>query len=1064
MSVEMRQQTNLVNPRGWRRASLSALTVALCCLCSFMGCDDDAGGGISNDRVADLNIVPDPIVFNAGAVGSEQVRVATLQNNNEGVLRITEITLSNELSALEFELTVDGSPVQSLLPLEIEGYTDRQLTITYRPQNIGVDSGHIIFRSNDRDGREYQLPILSSDGGAELVFPNQTTFTVTPCESSKLQTVSFVNLGTAQVQLSDVRFTPDSSPAFEIQAERIILSDGAVINEGQPGSREIAQGATFEVDVLFTRRGAADAESATLELVYVDAEEETPVYRALLVGAELVPAVEVVPQRVDFGPYDLNVESEIQQIQLINLGATPLNIESISLAINDPAINDQFTLHDVDAPRELGTEASTSFGVSYRPVMSGAHRTSVSVSFGECEGQVSIPLSGRLREPCLQIAPSEVNLGVIAQGQQSAPTTLELLNCGDVDVEVSSVGVEGSSDFMWSWLTPNISLPFTLTPRMTTQLQVSYTNTNLAEGSPDTGTLFVQNDTPETPRLEVPLRVGGGGVPTCDLRVVPERMNFGLVSRGRSVTRELKVLNVGTGACEIRGQEITPLIEIPIPGFDTVKFTLTRPVQGTEVLAGQFLPFEVTYTPDVFNSDIAIYKLSYFDPFTQSPLEATAELSGVAGESNIEVIPGRLDFGQVTAGTCASREERVTVYNTGLVDLCITDIVFEGEGCGEFFVVDRPVADADGCIVVTRNRPADVTLVYEPGALGPDECNLVFISDAADTPELSVPLLGEGVSSGRTVDEFVQTSGQTVDVLFVIDNSGSMGEEQDNLEDNFARFINGAQQFNNDYQIGVVTTDMEDDGDSGRLQGGQGRILRRGPNIEADFGRVVSVGTGGSGTERGLEAARSALSDPLAFDTGVSCQSDSACVAPDTCVEGVCGGYNRGFIREQAALEVIFVSDEDDFSDASLNFYVDFLKNIKGFRNEALFHASAIVGAENGRASSCDGPGGEASAGSRYVEVANRTNGRVFSICSADFGGPLQEIGNRAFGLPIQFFLSRPADQSTLEVAVDGRDRPSGWSYDSPSNSVVFEEASVPQPGDTVRVEYEAQCFPRRNN
>jgi hypothetical protein len=91
-------------------------------------------------------------------------------------------------------------------------------------------------------------------------------------------------------------------------------------------------------------------------------------------------------------------------------------------------------------------------------------------------------------------------------------------------------------------------------------------------------------------------------------------------------------------------------------------------------------------------------------------------------------------------------------------------------------------------------------------------------------------------------------------------------------------------------------------------------------------------------------------------------------------------------------------------------------------------------------------------------------NGRVFSICSADFGGPLQEIGNRAFGLPIQFFLSRPADQSTIEVAVDGRDRPSGWSYDSPSNSVVFEEASVPQPGDTVRVEYEAQCFPRRNN
>ena len=46
----------------------------------------------------------------------------------------------------------------------------------------------------------------------------------------------------------------------------------------------------------------------------------------------------------------------------------------------------------------------------------------------------------------------------------------------------------------------------------------------------------------------------------------------------------------------------------------------------------------------------------------------------MAGESNIEVIPGRLDFGRVTAGQCASREERVTVYNTGLVELCITDM------------------------------------------------------------------------------------------------------------------------------------------------------------------------------------------------------------------------------------------------------------------------------------------------------------------------------------------------------------------------------------------------------
>ena len=53
--------------------------------------------------------------------------------------------------------------------------------------------------------------------------------------------------------------------------------------------------------------------------------------------------------------------------------------------------------------------------------------------------------------------------------------------------------------------------------------------------------------------------------------------------------------------------------------------------------------------------------------------------------------------------------------------------------------------------------------------------------------------------------------------------------------------------------------------------------------------------------------------------------------------------------------------------------HVDFFKNIKGFRNEGLFHANAIVGANNGRAANCDSANGAADAGRRYVEVADRT-------------------------------------------------------------------------------------------
>ena len=204
------------------------------------------------------------------------------------------------------------------------------------------------------------------------------------------------------------------------------------------------------------------------------------------------------------------------------------------------------------------------------------------------------------------------------------------------------------------------------------------------------------------------------------------------------------------------------------------------------------------------------------------------------------------------------------------------------------------------------------------------------------------------------------------------------------------------------------------------------------------------------------------MRDPLIFDTGVACQADADCVEPDLCVEGVCGGHNRGFLREEAALEIIFVSDEDDSSTATLNYYVDFFKNLKGFRNEGRFHAHAIVGADNGRAANCDSELGSASPGRAYVEVANRTNGGVHSICEGDFGRVLQEIGNQAFGLPVQFFLSRPAREASIRVSVNGQARAAGWEYDEESNSIIFDQNSVPQPQETVRVEYDAQCFPRR--
>ena len=1040
----------------WRDALLSIF----CCLSLSLvgGCDDESGNGGSGDianRMSALLVVsPTQIDLPAVPPGESISRAVELKNVGASSLRVIGIDFSSITNQIEF--TKEHPEV----PFSVAPNESVTLNVTYSPTNEGADDGAIEIISNSAQ-RTTVIPIRTLEGQSDLFYTSSRTFVLNPCDASVLEYHQFQNVGVVPIVVEQIRLDENTSSAFTIEQYRIVRASATEPEVvASPGGLTLAQGESLEVGVRFAPQGQSIL-TGTLELSY-EGDEFGP-RRVQLEGVEYSPQVEILPPGVEFGAHDLGVSSPITEITLINNNRDALNIERVDFAVAMPGISEQFTLHDLELPQVIQPDEQFGFGVSYTPAMEGSHITSIAVTFGECQGQITIPISGRLKEPCLQATPELVNFGTIAQGQPSAPYLVEVLNCGDIPIDIESVDfADGVGGFSWQWVDPNVTTPFVLDTVSTQLIEVTYTNRGLAEGNQATDRLVINNSTPETPELEVALLVTGGGAPTCNMQIIPNRMNFGLVTRGRSVTRELRAVNRGTGTCELRAQEVTPFIEIPLPGFNQTTFELTQPIAANQAAAAQFLPFEVTYTPELFNADAAQYKLTYYDPFLDEERVAISDLAGISGESNIEVIPGRLDFGQVTAGDCASREERVTVYNTGVVDLCITGMMLDGPNCSEFLIIDRPVADQDGCIVVTRNNPAEVKMVYEPGDLGADECELIFISDAADTPELRVPLEGEGVSNSTQVDEFVQTSGQTVDVLFVVDDSGSMSEEQDNLASNFTTFINGAQQFQNDYQIGVITTDMEEANDSaGQLQGSP-RILSRNPSITSQFEQSVSVGTRGSGTEKGLAAAQAALSDPLAYDTGVACSDNAGCSAPDTCVEGYCGGANRGFLREEAALEVVFVSDEDDFSDANLNFYVDFFKNIKGFRNESRFHAHAIVGARNGMASSCDGAGGEASAGSRYVEVANRTNGQVYSICDDDFGRPLQEIGNQAFGLPIQFFLTRPADRSTIRVFVNNAPQSAGWTYDAPSNSIIFDDASVPDPGQRVRIEYDAQCFPRR--
>ena len=278
------------------------------------------------------------------------------------------------------------------------------------------------------------------------------------------------------------------------------------------------------------------------------------------------------------------------------------------------------------------------------------------------------------------------------------------------------------------------------------------------------------------------------------------------------------------------------------------------------------------------------------------------------------------------------------------------------------------------------------------------------------------------------------------DILFVIDNSCSMSEEQAALGNNFGNFIGTLTQQNIDFQIGVTTTDVDSSGEQGRLVEPSGvRIVRPStPNAASVLAANVQLGTNGSYSEKGLEAAYLALSDPL-INT-----------------------HNAGFVRTGASLAVIVLSDEEDSSSRPLPFYESFFGSLKGPSGRFAFHA--IVGT---RQPNCSGPGGRADYGARYIQVAQNSGGLVDSICNTTWGPTLDSLAAGGFGRQRQFVLSSAPVASTIAVLVDGVTVPSvssggtqHWSYSQSTNSVDFGAGAIPAASATIDVEYTVACLP----
>jgi hypothetical protein len=222
-------------------------------------------------------------------------------------------------------------------------------------------------------------------------------------------------------------------------------------------------------------------------------------------------------------------------------------------------------------------------------------------------------------------------------------------------------------------------------------------------------------------------------------------------------------------------------------------------------------------------------------------------------------------------------------------------------------------ADGDNYAGSSGDGDTDTDSDIDGGGAGDADSD----SDAdADADADTVPEGDGGLAAGC----------QMMDILFVIDDSGSMACEQTMLGQAFPQFVQVIDQFNNanassvDYRLGVTSTGrsvkyttkipglgslpLNEKGMDGKLATTNGLTdpWIDGPGdpatISSQFSSLANLGTGGPGYEMPLEAMRMSLQK----------------MEP--------GEVNDGFLREDALFIVVVITDEDDCSRMDNDFTV----------------------------------------------------------------------------------------------------------------------------------------------
>lgn len=268
-----------------------------------------------------------------------------------------------------------------------------------------------------------------------------------------------------------------------------------------------------------------------------------------------------------------------------------------------------------------------------------------------------------------------------------------------------------------------------------------------------------------------------------------------------------------------------------------------------------------------------------------------------------------------------------------------------------------------------------------------------------------------GLSSSRSVSWSVVSTIKNVtqnisvgnerkfDILVVVDNSGSMNYEQSSMASRVGNMLSILRGL--DYQIGVTTTDPRS-----YVAWGDGKLLpiqntnkywidstMNETTAQQNLGLTIQRSETGSALEQGILTTYRMLERSIA-------------------------GENAGFLRPDAKLAVILISDEDESANTSRNDPENLMRLISNNWSNKTFSFHSIITKPGDTA--CKSTHGAAE-GHRYAKLSGLTGGIIGSVCEADYANQVSGIATDIRNMLKNITLTcKPVQGTPVTIKKDG--------------------------------------------